>query len=341
MERITAILIFIDIRGFTKWAEDIDTFQFIDEFVDELYCLLSKEFVPTYMKTLGDGAMLVIEINQKISINYLIQCISSILNKINHIENTFEKLCETFSMEFGCSIDLKLGWGITRGVVKKLKDDYIGSNINKCSKLCDIARPFGVVIDKDDFPILPNENFFSSQAQIRKFESISSYVNVWVTKEIADQFIPREKLRQSPEVHISGLCIKIYANKIYALIAKRNDDRKLFPGKFEGCGGQLASNESFILGVKRHFLNELSINVSVIEEIHTFYCMHHPNEPIIPGIQYLCIYEDGEPNSKNHSEIRWISLFELKDLPKELFIHGLKEIFIDFIEQYKKIKGLK
>ncbi|MGB7533284.1 MAG: hypothetical protein WA977_09995 [Halobacteriota archaeon] len=73
--------------------------------------------------------------------------------------------------------------------------------------------------------------------EVRKLEGIVDDVNVWVTNEIASQFIPREKVRETPEVHVAGLCIKNENDKITALIARRNKDRALFPGLYEGCGG--------------------------------------------------------------------------------------------------------
>jgi len=45
----------------------------------------------------------------------------------------------------------------------------------------------------------------------------------------ATQFIPREKKRGCPEVHVAGVCVKRENNDISVLIAKRNSDRTLFP----------------------------------------------------------------------------------------------------------------
>ena len=156
-----------------------------------------------------------------------------------------------------------------------------------------------------------------------------------VTNEIATQFIPREKMREAPEIHVAGLCIKIEKGNMMALIARRETNRKLFPGLYEGCGGQLAYSESLSDGVKRHFRLEMGIDVDVIETIHNFYEIKEPNEPLIPGIKFLCIYSAGTPESKNHSEIRWVNEEELKLITPEEFIPGLKDDFINFIEIYR------
>ncbi|KAF5417698.1 MAG: hypothetical protein C5S49_02950 [Candidatus Methanogaster sp.] len=138
-----------------------------------------------------------------------------------------------------------------------------------------------------------------------------------------------------PEVHVAGLCISIDGSNIKALIAKRNPDRALFPMLYEGCGGQLARSEYFTDGVKRHFRSEINIKVDVIEGIHKFYEIVKPDEPLIPGIKFLCIYKGGEPKSENHSEVRWVSEEELNDIAPDKFIAGLKDDFIEFIAKFK------
>ena len=151
-------------------------------------------------------------------------------------------------------------------------------------------------------------------------------------------FDKREKVRETPEVHIAGLCVKNERDKILALIARRNKDRALFPGLYEGCGGQLAYSESFVDGVKRHFYLEMHIDVDVIEDIHKFYEIKESNELLIPGIKFLCVYKSGTPKSPNHSEIRWVSEKELELIPREEFIVTLKGDFEEFIRIYKKWK---
>lgn len=152
-------------------------------------------------------------------------------------------------------------------------------------------------------------------------------------EEITTQFIPREKIREQPEVHIAGICIKTENDKIKVLIAKRNIDRELFPELYEGCGGQLKYSEFFTDGVERHFKLEMGIKVKVLKNIHKFYDIEKANQPKIPGIRFLCIYVDGIPKSINHSEIRWISEEELEVISSEEFIPGLKDDIIELIEK--------
>ena len=339
-----AIVMFVDIRGFTRWSEGTEAFQYIDSFISRFYNIITKTFSSdSFTKQLGDGAMIVKEIEEDLSESQITAILTIELDKIACVEKEFQELCNSFSGSHGYRTELKLGWGLVRGVVKCLKEnhDYIGGNINKSARLCGVARPFGIVIERDDFPNLPKDTQYDFVKQIRKLEGIIDDVNVWVTTEISNQLVPREKLRESPEVHVAGLCIKADGNGIKALIAKRNPNRKLFPSLYEGCGGQLKYSESFEDGVKRHYSREMKINVRLDDEIHSFYEISAPNEPLIPGILFLCEYIDGTPESKNHSEIRWISVEELKAISSSGFIPGLRDNFIKFIGKFIESRKLR
>jgi len=337
---IEAEIIFVDVRGFTSWAENVDVFPFLDEFSSKFYSILNSVFFDCNIKTLGDGAMIIkeLEINNKKHEKFLQDLIKATLKRIDNTQKDFKKLCEDLSIRYGSNIPLVLGWGVTKGHIKKLEGDYIGAEINKSARLCGIARdPSDIVIDKNDFsiiPTLPKSLDFQFFEQSRKLNGMASEIDVWVSKDIANQFLTREQIRLTPEVHVAGICIKNSNGNIQVLIAKRSENRKLFPNLFEGCGGQLAGNETFITGVKRHYKLELNIVVDVIEHIHRFYYINQSNEPIIPGVKFLCIYKEGEPNSENHTEIRWVAKEELNSMPEEHFIPGLKKDFLDFIDLY-------
>ena len=163
--------------------------------------------------------------------------------------------------------------------------------------------------------------------------------DVWVTKEIAEQFIPREYLRENPEVHVAGICFKKENSEYFVLLGQRAKGRKLFPGLYEGCGGQLAGNELFHEGVTRHYQKEYHIEVTVHKGIFSLYEININNEPKIPGIRFLCEYKSGEPSSLNHipPTPKWFSEREFKKLPKEQFIPGLKNEIAKFFIEYRKL----
>ena len=91
--------------------------------------------------------------------------------------------------KYGYNTELKLGWALVRGPIKKINKEYLGANINKCSRLCGLAKPYGIVIDKIDFPELPLDIPFKFYHQIRKIEGITPEIDVWVTEEIYSQYI--------------------------------------------------------------------------------------------------------------------------------------------------------
>ncbi len=332
--KVTAIIMFVDIRGFTKWSENIEVFQHSSEFISDFYKEIQKSFNNWYLKPLGDGMLLVKEI---ITVDfYEISCkeIVDILNTIEDLNEKFNNICDLYSKRMGQKTDLHLGWGITRGTINKINNvleketDYIGSNINKAARLCDVARPYGIAIDKGDFADIPaGYNLFS---QTRKLESINEIVNVWVSANIYNTFITREKLRENPEVHIAGICIN---NKQEILLSRRNSNRALYPGLYEGCGGQLKYSEGFKEGVTRHYRTEMNISVSVLD-IYTLYDINIPNHPHIPGIVFLCQHIEGIPESANHSETKWIPINELKIIPDNEFIPNLKNEIESLLKRF-------
>jgi class 3 adenylate cyclase len=335
----TALVIFTDIRGLTSRARDTEVFSSLNEFVDKFLALVRNHFEPAFIKGLGDGAMIVQEINGVTSAKAYAKLLTDTLRTIQALEQEFRTLCATFAQKVGEKTELNLGWGIVRGPVKKLPGDYVGPNVNKAARLCDVARPFGIVVDASDFTEQPRFGNYKFLKQTRKLSGAGD-VDVWVTVEIVNQFVAREKLRQSPEVHIAGACIDTRLKKtIKLLIARRSPTRSLYPGLLEGCGGQLARSETFMDGVKRHFRLEMNLEVRVLEDIHCFYQIVLPDEPLIPGIRFLCELIGDPPEkieSPGHSEVRWVSESEFKKIPPDAFISGLKDEVLGLLEKYKK-----
>ena len=85
----------------------------------------------------------------------------------------------------------------------------------------------------------------------------------------------------------------------------------------------------------RHFDREMNLQVTVLKDIHLFYDIHEPDGLVIPGIRFLCLCQDRKPESKNHSEIKWVNENELAHISSADFIPGLKEEFLTLIEKYK------
>jgi isopentenyldiphosphate isomerase len=339
MELRQVIVIFADIRGFTKWSEKTKAFLYVEELISKFYEVSRTSFPNTYQKRLGDGLMIVEEIPDKPTLEKSKEQLNKYLEKIFEITKYFEKICLDFGKDYGLKTELKLGWGIVRGTIKKIQDDgetdYLGADVNRAARLCSIARPYGIVIDRENFSEIPEP--FSSEfyEETRKLEGIIDEVEVYVTQDIKEQFVPREGKKENPEVHVAGTCFKKEGKNIYILLAKRNFNRRLYPNLYEGGGGQLARNEDFTDGVRRHYLQEMGIEIDVKEDFHLFYKIDTNNEPLIPGIRFLCEYKRGEPLSKNHSEITWVSEAQFEEMDSSWFPPNFKQQTHELLERYK------
>lgn len=338
-----ALILFTDIRGFTKWADTTEVFAHLNAFISEFLNILRREFPgPTFLKGLGDGAMIVEELSSGGVDPPAI--VARVLATIARVEARFSAYCDEFARSIGHQGDLRLGWGVARGEVKKFErgnqTDYVGSNVNKAARLCELARPFGVVLDADDFPRPAEPWKFSRQ---RRILNGLDAVDVWVTEEISSRFVTRERLKQTPEVHVAGLCVDPTGGKgLKVLLATRSDSRRLFPGRIEGCGGQLAYSETFAEGVARHFRLEMNIEARVLPDLHCFYEIREPNEAIIPGIRFLCeSVGDSVPRSENHSKFEWVPEAQFRDTPADRFVGELKAEGLVLIDQYKSRSGKK
>jgi class 3 adenylate cyclase len=335
---VNALVLFTDARGFTSWANNPEVFARLDRFSRAFTEALRRAFPEKryFLKGLGDGAMIVRELKGEVDSAALLR---ETLPLLAQVEEEFARACVDFAHQIGHRANLNLGWGAVRGPVQRLNDpvDYVGPNVNKAARLCGIARPFGIVIDRDDFPDAPQSGDLQFFPQSRRLTGIVDEVDVWVTREIATGFLTREKLRTSPEVHIAGQCIDTSKRRgLRILIAKRAPWRRLFRGLYEGCGGQLEASETFMDGVRRHFRLEMNMDVKVLEDIHCFYVIREPEEKLIPGIRFLCErVGDEEPHSDNHSEVRWVSEKEFRSIPADQFVPGLKEQVIDLLARYK------
>jgi hypothetical protein len=145
-----------------------------------------------------------------------------------------------------------------------------------------------------------------------------------------NEAIPRTDL----EVHVAGACIRKIDGETRILIARRNRSRLLYGGLYEGCGGRLVGNETFIEGVERHYWTEMGLCVVVVENDHVFYTIKTIGITI-PGIRFKCIYFSGEAASKNHDLIRWVTEKELLEIPEEEFIPGLRQDFLNILRTEK------
>src|SRR6202011_5844466 len=134
----------------------------LNTFVINFFNLIHNNFPkPAFVKGLGDGAMIVQEFGPKEPKPS--KLLGETLKTIERVDDEFAALCKNFSQSVRHAAPLRLGWSIVQGAVKKLDHEYVGSTLNKCARLCDAARPFGIVIDRQDFqewPVTKRHQFF-------------------------------------------------------------------------------------------------------------------------------------------------------------------------------------
>lgn len=348
-----ALILFVDIRGFTRWAEGYEVAPYMQELLEGFFASLRTHFPDAFLKPLGDGALLVHEADALFTAPdfeaALAQLLAQTLAQIAATEAAFQQQCQTFAIRYGYKTDLKLGWGVTRGAVDRVEaqgtrrrpataaplQDYLGANMNKASRLCASARPFGIILEREDFPTIPSASPYTFTPKDQRLDGMRDAVSVWVTPDIAYGFVPRETRREIPEVHVAGVCIREDQGTLRVLIARRDATRAIHPGKYEGCGGQWAAGESFAAGVQRHFRGEMGIEVIVDTRYHLLYEIREPETPYIPGLRFLCHYQTGEPHSVRHTDLRWVTETELTQLPDDDFVPGIRQEMLTLIREYR------
>jgi class 3 adenylate cyclase len=337
--RPSAVVIFTDIRGFSRWSEHIDSHESTDLLVSNFQSILRKHFNGYLIKPLGDGAMMVVE-KDFASRTEVLDALEGIVEAVAAVESEFEELTSQIQIKFGNPTNMTLGWGVTRGhIIKTLAEsgaDYLGHHINKAARLCEIARPRGMVIDREDFPERPTKYRTPFFEQVRKIEKSREQILVWVSQEINEEFQAREKLRETPEVHVAGVCVRETGVTLEVFLAQRSPKRSLYAEKWEGCGGQLRHSELFHEGVERHYRTEMKLEVHALREIAPeIYQIGEPDEPRIPGLRFLCLYRSREPFLANHTEFRWVSEEKLASMLPEEFPPGLQAQALSLIKKFR------
>jgi isopentenyldiphosphate isomerase len=153
----------------------------------------------------------------------------------------------------------------------------------------------------------------------------------------------REEKRHLIEVHVAGMCFRETENNIEILIAKRNNDRALYPGKWECGGGQVYAGENFEEAVSRQMKDELGVLVKRAVVFGT-YEIKTPelSQKKIPGIKLVCFFDEyvnkngPQINSKELSEWKWQSIDDLSGID---FISGIPEEIKEGWEFYNHFKN--
>jgi class 3 adenylate cyclase len=142
------IAIVCDVRGFSKFStehESPDTAMFIKRFYLQL---LTKYFSnASFAKLTGDGLLMIFQYNEE----SLLQTSEEVINSCFSALKDYSAMFDDDPM-INFRIPQSIGFGICRGTScclysKKETLDYSGQLVNLASRLNDLARPCGIVID--------------------------------------------------------------------------------------------------------------------------------------------------------------------------------------------------
>lgn len=330
---IKALVIFVDIRGFTRWSSDPDVHDHVVEFIDSFDNILSSYFPEYFQKLLGDGAMLILEMDYDTDSTMVL---NETLEKIKEIQKEFKAECEKFYNFHGAKTKLHLGWGITRGDVWQNKNnkrtDYLGKNINVAARMCSSARPFGIIIDADDFRKIPDGHSGEFSKHPITLDGFDRSINAWVTNEIAENLMPRETTWKNPSVFVSGVCLRWELEELEILVMQRSSSREFHPGLYEvTIGGHLSKDETFYHCVSRLFEDVLEINVEVVRNNFLLYKFGNRTNEIIPGIRCLCWYKSGIPKLKDYDSYHWMKVDKFSNIPESAILPDTKDDVLSII----------
>jgi TIR domain len=143
-------IVFVDIRGFTKWLTNQNsTINAAEKLISVLYMDLEKVF--GRFTPLGESALIVFPANAKNRPDLELE-LKVILDKIYLLDDIFEKHKEELNISYSCNCDeLKLSFGVARDsqiLVFPNRTDfpsYIGIRIALAKRLGSIALPSGIV----------------------------------------------------------------------------------------------------------------------------------------------------------------------------------------------------
>jgi class 3 adenylate cyclase len=142
----------LDVRGFSKFSLERDSAD-TAVYVRKVYERILSEYYTdaSYFKPTGDGLLLVFELDENDS--------TGLKDRANSVVETAFRLVEDFPTLLKDDewiyfpVPQHLGIGLARGAaarltVDQLTLDYSGSVLNAASRLMDLARPRGIIIDQ-------------------------------------------------------------------------------------------------------------------------------------------------------------------------------------------------
>jgi class 3 adenylate cyclase len=196
-ERRSIIAVIIDIRGFSSFSktqESYDTAMFLKRvymnIIDSYF-----EFASFYKST-GDGLLLTFDCDA----SNISEMAKKTIEKCIDCHRDFGNICSGDQMVY-FEVPDKIGIGVARGTVCCLKSDdkiidYSGRPLNLTSRLTNLARPSGIVIDESVIRLLDEDTRkkFSEGKVYLDGIAEAAPITVYFTKEFTE--IPKRNTRE-------------------------------------------------------------------------------------------------------------------------------------------------
>ena len=210
-------VIFQDIRDATKLLFNNEIQPVITVLMNAYYLALissieMSKFARTQydIKTTGDGAMITLSLKDTPNDTLL-----RIFNIIFVFHKTMGPIITNFNHKYHTDLSLKFGWGISEGTVQKMGQkyykeswdiaidspslldksfppgvtDFIGPCVVRASRLCDLARPAGIMIDGERFESIPKNSLYQFSKSRVELKGFSKAIPVWMSKEVNPEFV--------------------------------------------------------------------------------------------------------------------------------------------------------
>lgn len=179
------IAVNVDIRGFTDFCRRSKDAE-VSLFLQTIYLRITSEYFPTveFCKPTGDGLMIVIPY-QKESFS---ESMNSVLTKCIELLDSFDSFCKDDDNIYFPVPD-KIGIGISRGCSCCIKAngtiiDYSGQVLNVASRLMDIARPKGIIVENNfDINTLDGDYAFGTDSVYLTGVAEREPVNIYYQKD--------------------------------------------------------------------------------------------------------------------------------------------------------------
>jgi 8-oxo-dGTP pyrophosphatase MutT (NUDIX family) len=122
----------------------------------------------------------------------------------------------------------------------------------------------------------------------------------------------REQGIDEIEVHVAAVCIRVHDSTPQMLGLHRSAGRALFPGLWEGVGGQVHTGESFETAVLRHLREEAGLTGTVRKPFAAYVIEPGGSSGAasrIPGVRFLVDVDgstDPTIDAAQHQAWRWL-----------------------------------